>query len=543
MKLLVVRAITATCFLGAGAVFYLRSGVRTEALFLLGMIGVIYAHTFLYSVLFGKFPKRHHLLKVTLIGFDMLAVSLVIALTGGKSSPFIFLYPIIIIVATILFTKIAYYVTVAFAWVMYLLIVIYQTHFNLSLSGAESGAAVVWKDGVMAYTFFHLAGFLLIAMLSGTLATRVREAGAKLKESSESLKKLRSLHENILESITSGVITLGLDGRVISANRMAVRLLGKENARDVLDKSISTLIPAVDASEIPNWNREEVSYSAPGGSDRILGLSSSVLQDGDGNVKGHIIVFQDLTEIKELEEKLGKSEKLALLGQLAAGLAHEIRNPLSAISGALEIIGDERGVSEGNEKLLEVATKEVEKLNYLLEDFLILTYPSSQPDIPVDVGEIVKETVDSFMTAVRRSDICVSVDHREEGLLIVANPHRLKQVIWNLLQNAKHAMPEGGGINIEIRRVGGDVVISVVDEGVGIESENLSKIFDPFFSTKEVGSGLGLAIAQKVIDGYNGKINVHSSDNQGATFVITLPSFEGDISSVQFNHYNDEKTA
>jgi signal transduction histidine kinase len=216
------------------------------------------------------------------------------------------------------------------------------------------------------------------------------------------------------------------------------------------------------------------------------------------------------------------SEKMALLGRLSAGLAHEIRNPLSAISGAVEVLGEEVKPTEDNLRLVRVVTQEVERLNLLVEDFLLLTTPIQSFTTPVDVGLIITETVESFIRTVRRSGLEIVMDVHK-GLYVQADSYRLKQVIWNLLLNSMQAMPNGGRIVIESYLEDDNVAIKVSDNGCGIDQKIMHRIFEPFFTTKNLGTGLGLAIVQKVIEGYNGKIDVISSEGKGTTFVMTLP--------------------
>jgi signal transduction histidine kinase len=216
------------------------------------------------------------------------------------------------------------------------------------------------------------------------------------------------------------------------------------------------------------------------------------------------------------------SEKMAVLGQLSAGLAHELRNPLSAISGAVEILKEDMTPSDEHERLIGVATQEVERLNLLVEDFLILTMPMQKNQSSVDLGKIVSDTVDSFTKTIRRSNIEI-VNGIEEGIYVRAHSYRLKQAVWNLLMNSIDAMPAGGRVTLSSELKDGKVILKFSDDGRGIEDKIKSRLFDPFFTTKEVGTGLGLAIVQKVIEGYNGKVDVVSSPGKGTTFIITLP--------------------
>lgn len=518
----VLRAIVATVLLSAGAIIYFENGARKEAFFLAFIMVLIYLLSLIYLLLypiFENYPKCFGTLQVAL---DLVLASAVISVTGARSSPFIFLYPLIIIFADTMLTRIAGYITALASGVLYVIMVLYQ--FRLEFHSSLRLLPVLWGEKGFVYIFFNLIGFLLIAMLGGYLSEKIRKTGKELRESGESLRILKNLHENIVQSLASGVITLDLEGKIISVNKTALEILGIVDVNRIVGDDLSRLIPGLGVGELLSKKREEILYSI-NGRELILGFSSSTLRDSKDEVRGHIIIFQDLTEIKRLEERLRLSEKRALLGQLAAGLAHEIRNPLSVISGSIEILRHDFQPSDENARLLKIAIQEVERLNLLVEDFLILTSPTQKLATSVDVSRIIDETVDSFLGAASRNGFDVIVN-TQKGLYVQADFPQLKQVFWNLLINAKEAMPNGGRIVVEAHAEEKDIVVKVSDEGCGIDEKTISRIFEPFFTTKKVGTGLGLAIVQKVIESYNGRISVVSTENKGTTFTITLPKIE-----------------
>lgn len=518
----VLRVIVATVLLSAGAIIYFENGARREAFFLAFIMVLIYLLSLIYLLLYPileNYPKWFGTLQVAL---DLVLASAVISVTGARSSPFIFLYPLIIIFADTMLTRIAGYITALASGVLYVIMVLYQ--FRLEFHSSLRLLPVLWGEKGFVYIFFNLIGFLLIAMLGGYLSEKIRKTGKELRESGESLRILKNLHENIVQNLASGVITLDLEGKIISVNKTALEILGIMDVNRIVGDDLSRLIPGLGVRGLLSKKREEILYSI-NGRELILGFSSSTLRDSKDEVRGHIIIFQDLTEIKKLEERLRLSEKRALLGQLAAGLAHEIRNPLSVISGSIEILRHEVKPSDENARLLKIAIQEVERLNLLVEDFLILTSPIQKLSTSVDVSRIIDETVDSFLGAASRNGFDVIVN-TQKGLYVQADFPQLKQVFWNLLINAKEAMPNGGRIVVEAHTEENDIVVKVSDEGCGIDEKTISRIFEPFFTTKKVGTGLGLAIVQKVIESYNGRISVVSTENKGTTFTITLPKIE-----------------
>ena len=524
---IVLRVIITTVLLGSGAIIYYGRGARKEAFYLAVIVAVIYFISLVALLLQPVFQRYPKIFKITQLVFDLVLASIVIFVTGGKASPFIFLYVLIIIYSSIVLTKVASYVMALVSGLIYVLIVFYQLRNELPLPSGQSFLSSMsqWGEIGLVSTYFHLTGFLLVAILAGYLSERFRTAGRELGESERSLRILQNLHENILQSLTSGVITLNLDGKIISANRTGLEILGIKSEDKILGKDLSHFMSGLHLEDLVSKKREQMLYSAPDGRKVTLGFSTSDLKDTEEKTQGYIIIFQDLTEVKQLEDRLMTSEKMALLGQLAAGLAHELRNPLSAISGAVEILGSDVKPTEDNLRLVRMASQEVDRLNLLVEDFLILTMPIQKLTTLVDLGRIISDTIESFTKTIRRGNIEI-LNQVEKGIYVQADSYRLKQAMWNLLLNSVDAMPIGGLIIIKSKTEDNNVVIEISDEGKGIDENFISRIFDPFFTTKEVGTGLGLAIVQKVIEGYNGKINVVSSRGNGATFVIALPRFE-----------------
>jgi len=288
---------------------------------------------------------------------------------------------------------------------------------------------------------------------------------------------------------------------------------------------LNNLIPTLSIEKLLSKRSEESLHSTNDGRNLTLEFSSSILKNSEGEIEGYIIIFQDITEVKELEKRLRTSEKMALMGQLAAGLAHEIRNPLSAISGVIEVLSDEVKPTEDNTHLLNVVTQEVQRLNLLVEDFLLFARPIQKPEVSVDISQVIDKTVELFSSATHRNGLQLVVNTEKE-LYVQVDPYRLKQVIWNLLLNAIQAMPNGGKIVVEAHLEEGDVVIKVLDEGCGINEGVIPRIFEPFFTTKGGGTGLGLAIVKRVVEGHDGRINVISSEDKGTAFIITLPKGE-----------------
>ena len=525
-----LRAILATVILGSGLVLYLKYGFNNEAFYLSVIIAVVYLLSLtylLFNPLFNNYPR---LFKITQITFDLILASLVVYITGGSKSPFVFLYALIIIFSSIIYSRTGSLITAAISGILYVLIIIYKFQYenSLDISGLIIKDKNFLGENHILETYFNLTGFLMVAILSGYLSDRYIVAGKELGESRKSLSILRNLHENILQSLTSGVITLNKQGGVISINKRGYEILGLNGKLGSNLDGINQIFPGINVEDLTNAEKDHILYHRPDGRNLTLGFSSSVLRDAEGEYQGHVIIFKDVTEIMELENRLRSSEKMALLGQLSAGLAHEIRNPLSAMSGVIEVLSEEITPSEENNRLVAVASQEVERLNFLVEDFLVLTSPIQTVSTFVDIDNVINESVESFLRSKNGDSVEIEINN-DKGIYVMADSYRLKQAFWNLLQNSMEAMPNGGKVQIESHMNGDEIMVKFSDNGCGIDEKIINKIFDPFFTTKKVGTGLGLAIVQKVIEGYNGKLNVISSLNNGTTFVISFPNTEQSV--------------
>ncbi len=524
-KIIVFRILIVSLILIFGAIIYFIGENRKEAFSLIVILSVFYLFNLLFLLFETLFQFYSNFFKYLIVVSDIVLSSLIIYFTGGRASPFIFLFPLILLFSGILISRLASYVSLALCIVLYLLIIIVQFKIENSITGFNElfSSELFTQKNNLVPIYFHLIGFVLIAILGGYLSQKIKIAGERLGRSEESFIILKNLHENILQSLTSGVITLDLEEKIISINHWALNIFELGSQDEAINKDFNGIIKDIQISELVEKKRNQISFNTPSGKKLILGLAASLLKDDNEKTIGYTVIFQDLTEIRNLEEKLQSSERMALLGQLAGGLAHELRNPLSAISGAVEILSTEAQQSDVSFRLSKVATREIERLNLMVEDFLLLTSPVQVTNSKlVDLGQIVKDTINAFKNTVKRDDIVIEINVAS-GVLVEADSYRLKQVLWNLLDNSMDAMPAGGKVEIKCNIENRIVNLSFSDEGEGIKEEDLSRIFDPFFTTKDIGTGLGLAIVQKVVEGYNGSVSIYSSVGKGTKIVLSLP--------------------
>jgi two-component system sensor histidine kinase PilS (NtrC family) len=318
---------------------------------------------------------------------------------------------------------------------------------------------------------------------------------------------------------------------------------------EVFNKTLEEAFPH---SDIPDDvkkgpSRWETVFRTEDGADLHLGFSVSTLKDSKGMNRGKILIFQDLTRFKEMEEQVRRAEKLAAIGQLAAGIAHEIRNPLASMSGSIQLLRKELKSSHDSKRLMDIVLRETDRLNVLISEFLLFAQPSHKQRDSMDVKGLIEDTLDLFIHNPEWKKGITLRKSLETGVCLNANPTQLQQIIWNLVVNAVEAMPEGGTLTITSRMVNGfqDIwekqspernqggkmkstgtpyaEISIGDTGTGIHPADFNRIFDPFFTTKESGTGLGLAIVYRIVEDYQGNISVKSEPGKGTIFTVRLP--------------------
>ncbi|MFB6373478.1 MAG: nitrogen regulation protein NR(II) [Bradymonadaceae bacterium] len=390
---------------------------------------------------------------------------------------------------------------------------------------------------------------VLVAYLAGQLTERLGQRTVELEQKRQDLAQLRALTENILASLNSGLVTVDQEDTIIYFNRAAGAITGVEPdaaddrplaeifpaIADLLDEEPPEPSPAETAPPGESANpRFEVDYTRPDGESVYLGFSVSVLRDSDDVPAGHIVVFQDLTEIKRLEAAKQRSERLAAVGELAASIAHEIRNPLASISGSIEMLESAADLDAQERSLMDIVIREVDRLDSLISEFMDYSRPSSMSFERVDVREVIDDVTELFHQHDVDAALEVTFESGDDDADWTARIDResLRQVLWNLLNNASDALddldtqPPEIRISVGRRKLDDETHLSIVveDAGSGLPDEERERIFEPFFTTKEHGSGLGLATTHRLIEEHGGEIQIGDSDDLGgAKFTIWLP--------------------
>jgi two-component system sensor histidine kinase PilS (NtrC family) len=531
----------ALILVGAG-----REGAEGAERGLYGTIAVAFLATLVYAAVF-RWVRRPLRFGSIQLATDIGIVTSLVLFSGGADSIFGFLYLPITVYGAVLFDRRGAYGTAVAASAGYGAVLLAAE--PIELASVLGGTASF--ERIFALWVMHTSALLLVALLSSALARELRIAGEALNESASDLVRLRHLHEHTVASLNSGLLTTDTEGRVRSLNPEAERISGRKLA-EVLGRDLEEVLPGVrDAlrmgMETPSRGRVRARMPLlhRSGQKRHLGLASSILRDGEGLASGWVVIFQDVTEVVAMEQELRRSERLAGVGQLAADIAHEIRNPLAAISGSVEML--EAGLGEGERdaeprRLMAIVLREIDRLNHLITEFLQFARPAPAKRTPVDLGSVVEDLVGMFeVTRPEGVEIEVDVATRRTAL---ADPTQVRQVLWNLLLNAVQAMPEGGRIRISVSEVGGEpqegasegrneakggaafVEVAVADTGIGMAPEVLERIFDPFFTTRPDGSGLGLATVHRIVEANGGNLRVESSVGEGTVLRVRFPRRE-----------------
>jgi two-component system sensor histidine kinase PilS (NtrC family) len=392
---------------------------------------------------------------------------------------------------------------------------------------------------VAQYTVaINLGGFLAVAMLAGSLADSLRSAGARLEHASLAIRDLRAFNEYVINSLLSGLVTTDGDGRILTFNRAAAAIIGVPAAR-AIGRDVSEVM------QTPEWVHPKLAgltegrslkvdcpHRTPDGRVLEMGFSFSPLTFPDGG-KGYLLSFQDVTDVRRLEHEARMRQRLAAVGEMAAGIAHEIRNPLASMSGSIQVLRQELPLSEDQAQLMDIVLRESERLNDTIRSFLAYARPQRSAPARLDVRRILQDTALLLRNSAEvRSHHVIDVDSPAEPVWCEADESQIRQVVWNLATNGLRAMADGGRLLLTAasdRATGAEesVVITVADQGCGIAPEDLDSIFQPFRSSFERGTGLGLAIVHRVVTDYNGTIQVSSTVGVGTKVSVRLPAHAG----------------
>jgi two-component system sensor histidine kinase PilS (NtrC family) len=495
-------------------------GCRYLPLFNLATAGITLGYLFLWKI------QSHRSIELYLqIGIDLIITTILVATTNGIESPFVSFYLLIITFCSITLGRNGGLVGAALSTILYAAVIAAGRLGMAAFDGMNSSLATFRISA-------HVVGFIGVAMLGTHLSRRLGAVQLELAEKTDSLRQLKRRNEHIIRSIRSGLITTDLMGDIAVFNNAAEEITGKTSASiigqplpAILGESLWQKITTADLSRDAKALRHEDWIAVPDDKPRFLGFSVSPLEDQEHQLLGYIVSFQDLTEIKRLEEEVRRKDRMADIGRMAAAIAHEIRNPLTSMQGSVEILRSHANLPKSDERLLEILIRESDRLNRFVEDFLGFAHPGRCALHSLDLAPLIRDSVTLLKNSpeVReRHTVRLILECNE--IRILGDRNRLQQVFWNLSQNAVRAMTGGGTLTIIARKTPEQSAqILFQDSGIGMTQEEMDQLFQPFNSGFGIGSGLGLSIVSQIMEDHRGKISFESEKGRGTEVVLSFP--------------------
>jgi two-component system sensor histidine kinase PilS (NtrC family) len=496
---------------------------------------VLIALQYFFSILYLLFLLRAKTVQwIALVQLlvDGLFVTAIVYVTGGIESFFSYLYFLVILAGGILFFRLGGLLTALYALVLYAVLLLLQGLGKIPFYYGLINPSYAYSQKYFLYQIvMNGIGFFLVGYLSSIFSEQVLKQRGQIEIQKKNIDQLEAMNRLIIENLDMGLITLDHEDKIQSINRAGEKILGHDLS-DLINKPLITVFPDLDNDPdldiAAERKRLETSYVNPDGLVSTLGFSFNRVKEDQSYGIGKIFSFKDISQIKAMEDHLRQVDRLALIGKMAAGIAHEVRNPLASISGSIQVLKDDFKEKGTGERLLQIISREVTKLDSLMGDFLTFTRSVQVIESQINISNIILETVELIKN---NREISPSITWKldvESNLLIKISAGELSQILWNLLMNALQAAPSDGEIFVEARYYLTElhedgVEIKVRDNGPGISEMDQVNIFEPFFTTKDRGTGLGLSIVQKIISDRGGKIRVDSSPGKGAEFTVLFP--------------------
>ena len=472
--------------------------------------------------------SEHRLQAILQVLSDLAMVTLVVHLTGGIDSSLNFLYPLVIVVACMLLPRGWGYLSAALAFILFGTIL--ELDYYLIIPSYSNSHPKL--KALQVVIFVNLFAYFAIAYLAGLLMSKLRQVDVQLKDASGALENLQALHENIVQSMSGGVITTGLDGRITLVNRAAQHLL-EISETELRGRSVGDLFQ----DPLPHFGvaraDAEVRYQAVNGFRKTFRVMVSALNVSASSDLGFVYSFDDLTEIRRLEREVRMQDRLAAVGRLAAAIAHEIRNPLTSIAGSVSMLSDAPALNSEERALLQIVIRESDRLNNIITDFLAYSRGKQYRFERVNLIPLLEDTLTLLEHRLTAENTGIKLERSfpKSEAWVLADGDKLKQVFWNFCENAVRAIKtkttsKGGTLTVALAERGLDWEMSFADTGPGINPQQSEKIFEPFQSNFEGGTGLGLAIVYQIVQAHEGKVWARSAVGKGTSFVVRLRRME-----------------
>lgn len=570
--MMVFRVVLALTFLGITTWFQIKdNSLAHPAYYPIYAIVVVIS---LLTIFYAKALSWTNNLRVftyAQVVVDIALVTVIVYVSGGIESYLTILYFLSVMGSSLLLNRTGGLVAASLASVAYGVLVDLDFYGMLPAKYKVFWIPVSfqWQD-VVTRASTNILAFFVVGYLTGYLAERTARVEKELHEKGVDLERLERLSRHIFEHITSGIMTLDGMMRITSFNRAAQAITGYP-LRDVYYRNVNEIFPGlVTGSPVtaePDIRLERM-FTRPDGVEVFLGFTISKGYDGGSVAAGvrdflyggeaaasdfeaaTIVIFQDFTKLKNIEEQLRRADRLKALGELSVGIAHEVRNPLASISGSIQVLKEDLKLRDEDLRLMDIIIRETERLNALITDFLVFARPAQEKMDRINLSDLVNETVKLFRNSAEVEGIEI-ISRVDGGIFVSGDARQIGQIFWNILLNSTHAMGRKGRMTVSSSfRHGslhagrrdvepsqradaaaadmtprGDTFaeINIEDTGCGIAPENMERIFDPFFSTKDSGTGLGLAIAHRVAQSHGGDIEVKSTVGRGTVFTVILP--------------------
>ncbi|MDQ7784423.1 MAG: ATP-binding protein [Desulfomonilaceae bacterium] len=528
--LMLLRLIVTTFLLGATLFFQLQESGSIfvdAAIPLYVLVGAIFLLSLMYALSLPVIPNLGAF-SFFQIMVDVVYTTVVVYFTGGASSVFSLIYVFPIVSAGILHFRRGALFIASVSAILFGLLIAFQFHGVLPPSDWpwESPWGRLTPGYLLWVLVVHFTIFLIVALASSSVAEQLQRTRMSLNRREIDYQKLSDLHTNIVRSIPSGIITTDERDRVTYVNNRGCSLIGT-SLPELISLPLAQIFPVIEDGTAAAGLRRETYRTVRGvGQDRIhMELTVSDLKEEDGTPRGRLVVFDDVTRMRKMEERVRVSEKQSAFVRITAGMAHEIRNPLASLRGAAELLSNSSPSLDSEKRLLGIVIREADRLNSLLSDFLVTVTSRQAKKTRLLLSDLAEETVAQFTGDYgARRDISVET-LINQGVEVEGERAQIKQALWNILSNAADATPDGGVIHavLESDPESGCAIFKVQDSGPGIPPEIRDRIFEPFTTTKERGTGIGLSLVLSVIEAHEGTVEVQTAPTAGTLFTIQLP--------------------
>ncbi len=512
-----VRVIAIACLLAIELLIVTLTPNNVQVRLFETVIIAWFTVSFLFMFL-ASIWQEHQRQAVIQIFTDLAFTTALVYVTGGIDTFFNFLYPLVIIMASILLPRYWAYVTavvsfICFGAVLELSYFERIPSFQFSPHGDLKSLQVVIAINFGAY--------MAVAHLSSALSAKLRQAGVELRDKSGELLSLQALHENVIHSIRSALITTDLEGRITLVNTPGQKVL-ERTASSIYGRHISDLF----VDRLPHLEslsaQCEIRGLTPSGKEKTFDVNVTALIIPEQGTIGYVYTFEDRTELRRLEGEVRMRDRLAAVGRLAAGIAHEIRNPLASIAGSINVLSEVTPFNEEQQTLVNIITRESTRLNAIISDFLVYSREKSFKFSRMNLIPLLEDALVLLANRSQAKELNIVRDYALPEAFAAVDSDRIKQVLWNLLENAVRAMNGKGTITVTVRAMGDFLQVGIRDTGPGIAPNLTEKIFEPFQSQFEGGTGLGLAIVYQIVQAHGAKIFVRSTPGSGAEFILEI---------------------